>query len=74
MMQDDYPTPTTTYELPTGVAHLNTTIEIFVTQPTSVTMLRKNQFRGSPPEDPNNHIERFLRLSKTFKYGLSSNV
>ena len=39
----------------------------FELKPALITMVQKHQFIGHPPEDPNEHLGRFLRMANTVK-------
>ena len=39
----------------------------FELKPALITMVQQNQFTGSPTEDPNEHLGRFLRMENTVK-------
>ena len=39
----------------------------FELKPALITMVKQNQFTGHPPEDPNEHMGRFLRMANTVK-------
>ena len=39
----------------------------FELKPALITMVQQNQFTGHPTEDPNEHLERFLRMANTVK-------
>ena len=39
----------------------------FDLKPALITMVQQNQFTGHPPEDPNEHLSRFLRMANTVK-------
>ena len=39
----------------------------FKLKPALITMVQQHQFTGHPSEDPNEHMERFMRMANTFK-------
>ena len=39
----------------------------FELKPTLITMVQQHQFTGHPPEDPNEHMGRFMRMANTVK-------
>ena len=39
----------------------------FELKPALITMVQQHQFTGHPSEDPNEHMERFMRMANTIK-------
>ena len=39
----------------------------FELKPALITMVQQHQFTGHPSEDPNEHMERFMRMANTVK-------
>ena len=39
----------------------------FELKPVLITMVQQHQFTGHPSEDPNEHMERFMRMANTVK-------
>ena len=39
----------------------------FELKPALITMVQQHQFTGPPSEDPNEHLDKFMRMSNTVK-------
>ena len=39
----------------------------FELKPALITMVQQHQFTSHPSEDPNEHLERFMRMANTVK-------